>query len=79
MVWPLSETLEQAAGDGRMTVEERNERLREIERLNRSLECWLKTPMLESVRQIGAEAIRCKMSDVSRPLRKDENCEKSGR
>lgn len=56
-----------------MTAEEKNERVREIERLGRSLEDWLKTPMLDSVKQIGAEAIRCRMSEVSRALRQDED------
>ena len=60
-------------GDSRMTAEERNRKLDEIEQLGRSLECWLKTPMLESVKEIGAEAIRCRMSELSRPLREDES------
>jgi hypothetical protein len=55
-----------------MTAEEKDRRLREIERLGKSLQCWLKTPMLESVKQIGADAIRCRMSEVSRPLKDDE-------
>ena len=55
-----------------MTAEEKNDRIREIERLGKSLEDWLKTPMLESVKQIGAEAIRCRMSEVSRPLKHEE-------
>ena len=55
-----------------MTARERDERLREIERLGRSLESWLQTPMLETVKQVGAEAIKCRMSEVSRPLREDE-------
>lgn len=55
-----------------MTAEERSRKLREIERLGESLEAWLRTPMLESVKEIGAEAIRCRMSEVSRPLREEE-------
>jgi len=56
-----------------MTVGERNEKLREIERLSKSLKNWLKTPMLESVKKIGAEAIRCRMSELSRPLRMEDS------
>jgi hypothetical protein len=60
-----------------MTAEEKNERLREIERLGRSLEEWLQTPMLDAVKQVGAEAIKCRMSEVSRPLREnDRSCER---
>lgn len=56
-----------------MTVGERNEKLREIERLSKSLKSWLETPMLESVKKIGAEAIRCRMSELSRPLRMEDS------
>ncbi len=56
-----------------MTVRERNEKLREIEHLSKSLESWLRTPMLESVKKIGAEAIRCRMSELSRPLTREDS------
>ena len=56
-----------------MTARERSEKLKEIERLSKSLESWLKPPMLESVKKIGAEAIRCRMSEISRPLRSDDS------
>lgn len=52
-----------------MTAREKDERMREIERLSRSLERWLNTPMLKSVKEIGAQAIKCRMSEVARPLR----------
>jgi len=55
-----------------MTAEEKNRKVEEIERLGKSLECWLRTPMLDSVKEIGAEAIRCRLSEVSRPLRDGE-------
>lgn len=55
-----------------MTAEEKNERIHEIERLSESLERWLKTPMLESVKEIGAEAIKSRMSELARPLKEEE-------
>ena len=55
-----------------MTAEEKSERMNEIERLGKSLEDWLKTPMLQSVKEIGAEAIKCRMAEISRPLRDEE-------
>ena len=61
-----------------MTTRERSEKLKEIERLSKSLESWLKTPMLESVKKIGAEAIRYRMSEISRPLRSDDSRSKTG-
>lgn len=55
-----------------MTAEEKNEKICEIKRLSESLERWLKTPMLESVKEIGAEAIRSRMSQLARPLKREK-------
>ncbi len=62
----------EALGSIEMTAREKDERMREIERLSRSLEKWLNTPMLESVKEIGAQAIKCRMSEVARPLKKQK-------
>ncbi len=53
-----------------MTAKERTKKVQEIERLSKSLDRWLRTPMLESVKSIGAEAIKCRMSELSRSLSK---------
>ena len=55
-----------------MTVREKEERMYEIERLNKSLKCWLRTPMLDSVKEIGADAIRRRLTEVARPLREED-------
>jgi len=54
-----------------MTAEEKNRKLEEICRLSKSLEDWLKQPMLESVKEIGVEAIKSRLAEVSRPLRNE--------
>lgn len=52
-----------------MTKQKQNEVLRRIENLNRHLERWKHTPMLASVKEIGARAIRKELAKVAKPLR----------
>lgn len=41
-----------------------------ISSLRERLERWLRVPMLESVREIGAAAIRAEMKKVAEPLKR---------
>lgn len=51
---------------------EKKKTLKRIERLSKRLEEWLKRPMHESVREIGADAIRHHISQIAQALRSAE-------
>jgi hypothetical protein len=55
-----------------MTRYEKRRTLKRIERLNKRLEEWLKRPMSETIREIGADAIRHHMSQIAQALKAAE-------
>jgi hypothetical protein len=52
-----------------MTAHEKRNTLKRIERLSKRLEEWLKRPMNEAIREIGADAIRHQISQVAQALK----------
>jgi len=55
-----------------MTAQRRSEVLTHIEELKERLELWRRLPMLETVRDIGAQAISKELARVSRELKLDD-------
>jgi hypothetical protein len=55
-----------------MTSFEKRRTLKRIERLSKRLEEWLKRPMNETVREIGADAIRHHISQIAQALKSAE-------
>ena len=55
-----------------MTRYEKRKTLGRIERLSKRLEEWLKRPMHESIREIGADAIRHQISQIAQALKTAE-------
>jgi hypothetical protein len=55
-----------------MTEQRRSKVLTHIEELKEKLEHWKRLPMLNTVRDIGAQAIRKELTRVSRELMLDD-------
>ena len=55
-----------------MTPFEKRRTLKRIERLSKRLEEWLRRPMDETIKEIGADAIRYQLSQIAQALKSAE-------
>ena len=55
-----------------MRPDEKRKTLKRIERLSKRLEEWLRRPMDETIKEIGADAIRYQLSQIAQALKSAE-------